>query len=62
VPGCEQILIKVAACDVCRTDLHVFDGELIHPKLPLSAGSRDRRARGNFGRQCRVGVPWLGFH
>ena len=37
-PGPDQILIKVAACGVCRTDLHVFDGELTHPKLPLVLG------------------------
>ena len=37
-PGPNQILIEVAACGVCRTDLHIFDGELSHPKLPLILG------------------------
>ena len=37
-PGPGQILIKVAACGVCRTDLHIFDGELTQPKLPLVLG------------------------
>ena len=37
-PGPNQVLIKVAACGVCRTDLHIFDGELARPKLPLVLG------------------------
>ena len=37
-PGPGEILIKVAACGVCRTDLHIFDGELSQPKLPLVLG------------------------
>jgi propanol-preferring alcohol dehydrogenase len=37
-PGAEQVLIRVHACGVCRTDLHVVDGELPHPKLPLILG------------------------
>ncbi len=37
-PGPNQMLIKVAACGVCRTDLHILDGELAHPKLPLVLG------------------------
>src|SRR5262249_52879720 len=37
-PGPEQVLIRVHACGVCRTDLHVADGELPHPKLPLILG------------------------
>jgi propanol-preferring alcohol dehydrogenase len=67
-PGPDQILIKVAACGVCRTDLHVFDGELIHPKLPLILGHEivgrvealGDKVRG-FDIGMRVGVPWLGF-
>ena len=37
-PGAGEILVKVAACGVCRTDLHVVDGELEHPKLPIVPG------------------------
>jgi propanol-preferring alcohol dehydrogenase len=67
-PGPDQILIKVAACGVCRTDLHVFDGELTHPKLPLVLGHEivgrvealgDKVQGFDLGQ--RVGVPWLGF-
>src|SRR5579872_6986348 len=65
-PG--EILIEIAACGVCRTDLHVVDGELTQPKLPLIPGHEivgtiaavgertDRFAIGD-----RVGVPWLGW-
>ena len=67
-PGPDQILIKVAACGVCRTDLHVFDGELSHPKLPLVLGHEivgrvealGEKVEG-FAIGERVGVPWLGF-
>jgi len=67
-PGPQQVLIAVRACAVCRTDLHVVDGELPDPKLPLVPGheiigtvvekgeSADRFAIGD-----RVGVPWLGW-
>src|ERR1700746_3018102 len=67
-PGPQQLLIAVRACAVCRTDLHVVDGELPDPKLPLVPGheiigtvvetgeSVDRFAIGD-----RVGVPWLGW-
>jgi propanol-preferring alcohol dehydrogenase len=67
-PGPQQVLIAVRACAVCRTDLHVVDGELPDPKLPLVPGheiigtvvekgeSADRFALGD-----RVGVPWLGW-
>ena len=37
-PGPREVLLRVAACAVCRTDLHVVDGELPHPKLPLIPG------------------------
>jgi propanol-preferring alcohol dehydrogenase len=67
-PGPHQILIKVAACGVCRTDLHVFDGELQHPKLPLVLGHEivghiEALGEGveGFARGMRVGVPWLGY-
>ena len=67
-PGPQQVLIAVRACAVCRTDLHVVDGELADPKLPLVLGHEiigsvvekgaevDRFAIGD-----RVGVPWLGW-
>jgi propanol-preferring alcohol dehydrogenase len=66
-PGPSQILIKVAACGVCRTDLHIFDGELSQPKLPLILGHEivgEVVALGSsaedFAVGDRVGVPWLG--
>jgi propanol-preferring alcohol dehydrogenase len=66
--GPEQILIKVHACGVCRTDLHVVDGELTEPKLPLVPGHEivgTIAARGarveRFTVGDRVGVPWLGY-
>jgi alcohol dehydrogenase, propanol-preferring len=55
-PG--QVLLRVAACGVCRTDLHVVDGELSHPKLPLVLGHQVV-GRAEDGR--RLGVPWLGW-
>ncbi|MFZ5470128.1 MAG: zinc-dependent alcohol dehydrogenase family protein [Myxococcota bacterium] len=68
VPGPEQLLLRVKACAVCRTDLHVVDGELPHPKLPLIPGheivgvveAAGKDAPG-FSPGMRVGVPWLGF-
>lgn len=67
-PGPGQVLIKVAACGVCRTDLHIFDGELDKPKLPLVLGheivGRVEALGGGvegFAPGDRVGVPWLGF-
>src|SRR5438445_12780283 len=67
-PAERQVLIEVRACAVCRTDLHVIDGELPHPKLPLVPGheiggvvvERGREAR-RFEIGARVGVPWLGW-
>jgi alcohol dehydrogenase, propanol-preferring len=67
-PAPGQIRVKVAACGVCRTDLHVVDGELPDPKLPIVPGHEivgtvDALGVGvdafNLGQ--RVGVPWLGF-
>ena len=67
-PGPGQVLIAVRACGVCRTDLHILDGELSEPKLPLVPGHQivgtvagtgagaERFAAGE-----RVGVPWLGW-
>ncbi|WP_338268797.1 zinc-dependent alcohol dehydrogenase family protein [Corallococcus caeni] len=67
-PGPEQVLLKVHACAVCRTDLHVVDGELTRPKLPLVPGheivatvvAAGARVEG-FAPGLRVGVPWLGW-
>ena len=63
-PGEGQILIRVAPCVVCRTDLHVLDGELEHPKLPLVMGHQivgEVVGGGTrFAPGTRVGVPWLG--
>ena len=66
-PGRGEILIAVSACGVCRTDLHVVDGELEHPKLPLIPGHEivgRVAAVGEgvvgFALRQRVGVPWLG--
>ena len=67
-PGTGQVLIHVHACAVCRTDLHVVDGELTQPKLPLVLGHEivgtiadlgDTVTRFKIG--DRVGVPWLGW-
>ncbi len=67
VPGPGQVLVRVAACGVCRTDLHVVDGELPDPKLPIVPGHEivgtviglgagvERFREGE-----RIGVPWLG--
>jgi propanol-preferring alcohol dehydrogenase len=67
-PAAGEVLIAVKACAVCRTDLHIIDGELAHPKLPLVPGHEivgsiiekgsevDRFRIGE-----RVGVPWLGW-
>jgi propanol-preferring alcohol dehydrogenase len=67
-PGPGQVVVRVGACAVCRTDLHVVDGELTQPKLPIVPGHEivgrvveigagvDRLAIGD-----RVGIPWLGW-
>jgi len=67
-PGPDQVLIRVSACAVCRTDLHVMDGELTEPKLPLILGheivGRVTALGTNVARFAigdRVGVPWLGW-
>ena len=57
-PSPGQVLLDVRACGVCRTDLHVVDGELPHPKLPLVPGHQIVGVTGD-GR--RLGVPWLGW-
>src|SRR5919206_3198121 len=58
-PGPGQILLEVAACGVCRTDLHIVDGELPRPKLPLVLGHQIVGEVVDDGR--RVGIPWLGW-
>ncbi len=65
-PG--QVLISVAACGVCRTDLHIVDGELSKPKLPLVLGhqivgtvAEAGEGAERFATGERVGVPWLGW-
>jgi propanol-preferring alcohol dehydrogenase len=67
-PGAGQVLIQVSACGLCRTDLHVVDGELPDPKLPLVVGHQVVGrvvAMGSLVRDisagARVGVPWLGW-
>ncbi len=67
-PGRHQVILKVHTCGVCRTDLHVMDGDLTEPRLPLILGHQivgtvvqlgegvDRFAPGQ-----RIGVPWLGY-
>jgi alcohol dehydrogenase, propanol-preferring len=57
-PAAGQLLVRVNACGVCRTDLHVADGELPDPKLPLVLGHQIV-GRSEDGR--RVGIPWLGW-
>ena len=64
-PGAGQILLRVRACGVCRTDLHIVDGDLAQPKLPLVPGHQivgevvDGGERFESG--ARVGVPWLAW-
>jgi alcohol dehydrogenase, propanol-preferring len=64
-PGEGQVLLRVRACGVCRTDLHIVDGELAEPKLPLVLGHQivgEVVAGGaRFAAGDRVGVPWLGW-
>jgi propanol-preferring alcohol dehydrogenase len=67
-PGPHQVLLRIAACGVCRTDLHVVDGELARPKLPLTPGHEivgyvEAIGEGVAGltRGERIGVPWLGY-
>jgi propanol-preferring alcohol dehydrogenase len=67
-PGPGQVLIRVAFCGVCRTDLHILDGELAHPKPLLVPGHEVAGRVVQTGAQVkgfkagdRIGVPWLGF-
>jgi propanol-preferring alcohol dehydrogenase len=68
VPGPGQVLVQITACGVCRTDLHVLDGELTEPKLPLILGHQIVGHVLQFGSGStrfkvgdRVGIPWLGY-
>ena len=67
-PGAGQLLLRVRCCAVCRTDLHVVDGELPDPRLPLIPGhqivgvvERVGECEDGFAVGDRVGVPWLGW-
>jgi propanol-preferring alcohol dehydrogenase len=67
-PGAGELLVKVAACAVCRTDLHVVDGELTNPKLPIVPGHEivgriiaSGQGVERFAAGQRVGIPWLGW-
>jgi alcohol dehydrogenase, propanol-preferring len=68
MPGPHQVRLRIAACGVCRTDLHIVDGELTEPKLPIIPGHEivgtvDALGAGVTGLKLgeRIGVPWLGF-
>jgi propanol-preferring alcohol dehydrogenase len=65
VAGPGEALLRVRACGVCRTDLHIVDGELAEPKLPLVLGHQIVgevvESAGRFQPGARVGVPWLGW-
>jgi propanol-preferring alcohol dehydrogenase len=68
VPAPGQVLISVHACGVCRTDLHIVDGELTEPKLPLVLGHQiagtvvgHGEGAERFALGDRIGVPWLGW-
>ena len=58
-PGPGQLLVRVHACAVCRTDLHITDGELTRPKLPLVIGHQIVGTP--VGAARRIGIPWLGW-
>ncbi len=67
VPGPREVLLRVRACGVCRTDLHVYDGELSEPALPLVLGHEIVGEVARVGEEVsdltagqRLGVPWLG--
>lgn len=67
-PGSDQVLVKVKACGVCRTDLHIVDGELAEPKIPLIPGHEIIGEIVKTGDQVEgfqpgdlVGIPWLGY-
>ena len=68
MPGDGEVRLRIEACAVCRTDLHVVDGELPHPRLPLIPGHEIvgridaiGDAVDNLRIGMRVGIPWLGY-
>lgn len=68
IPSNDEVLIKIQACAICRTDLHIFDGELPNPKIPLILGHQIVGTVIGLGKNVtkfqigeRVGVPWLGY-
>jgi alcohol dehydrogenase, propanol-preferring len=68
VPGAEQVVVRVRACGVCRTDLHVVDGDLTEPTLPLVPGHQivgevvgAGAGAERFEPGARIGIPWLGW-
>jgi propanol-preferring alcohol dehydrogenase len=68
-PAAGQLLVRVAACGVCRTDLHIVDGELADPKSPLILGHQivglveqvGNDTHSTFAIGDRIGIPWLGW-
>jgi propanol-preferring alcohol dehydrogenase len=67
-PSATEVRVRVAACGVCRTDLHVVDGELPNPRLPIVPGHEivgrvdlAGRDAGRLQAGMRVGIPWLGY-
>jgi propanol-preferring alcohol dehydrogenase len=67
-PGSGEVLVRVLACGVCRTDLHILDGELPHPKVPVVPGHEIVGVIEAVGRDVtalapgtRIGIPWLGW-
>jgi len=68
VPSPQQVLVKIIACGVCRTDLHIVDGELKHPKLPLIPGHeivgivvKTGNAVSRLKANDIIGIPWMGY-
>ncbi|MFS8082872.1 MAG: alcohol dehydrogenase catalytic domain-containing protein [Ginsengibacter sp.] len=68
MPTNKQVLIKLKVCGICRTDLHIIDGELDHPKLPPVQGHEIIGSVAAIGNEVTglkinglVGVPWLGY-
>jgi propanol-preferring alcohol dehydrogenase len=68
IPGPTEVLVKVLACGVCRTDLHVVDGELPNPTIPIVPGHEIVGRIETVGRDVthlspgtRIGIPWLGW-
>lgn len=68
LPSPKQVLVKIIACGVCRTDLHIIDGELMHPKLPLIIGHeivgvvvKKESDVTDLNEGDIIGIPWLGY-